>query len=275
MITASIAQSVSSTVDLCHQVDREITNQTDIIDEGIRQRCIWNFDPEFFMDYIFHYDKMCLSYSNSLEDVNITGCAKKAFESAKISTEKTSFYDWDNVTQCFEESFIAPTNKIGSAVTVLGNQQKAEGVMSNFEVIPALAIEDYLVRGNLDPISLASSICDSLLKPPATVCSNLPELIDEIERKAVDPYNKNISQPMTLISNEEQVTFLQMLIGGAVLVGSLALIAGCGYLAKKLLDKNLYRHINTEVEQNVHNYIRMRNEENQTKEKPAPAIVDI
>lgn len=251
-----------------------ITNMTDILDEGIRQRCIWIQNNDFFFDYTYHYDKFCLMPSNQFEDLNLTECAKRAFESAKEVTEKKTPYSWNDVESCYTKSFKDITNKTMSAVPILDEQKVATGILTIFEVIPALVIEDYLVRGNLDSMSMASSICDSLENPPVAICNNLPDLIDKINQKIQDPYSKVPQNPnLEYTPEEDRVSFSQVFLGLVILIGSLVLIVACAVMAKKLLDKNLYRHINTEVEQNVQAYIRMRNEE--TTNKSPQATVDV
>ena len=216
---------------------------------------------------------MCLTTSSNFEDLNVTECAKRSFDSAKVVTEQASMYNWDDVMICYESNFNNTANKQESLVESLGKQYRSNPLLSSFEVIPALVIEDYLVRGNMDPMSLASSICDSLIKPPSAVCNNLPEIIDEANRIAVDPYTRLVNVPPQTSEYLEEFSFIRGLVIMSVLVGSFVLIVGCAYLAKKLMDRNLYRHLNTEVEQNVQAYIRMRNEE--TTGKPGHPAIDV
>lgn len=215
---------------------------------------------------------MCLTASSKFEDLEVTNCAQKAFDSAKAKTQKQTEYNWKDVTDCFEKSFSDPSDKQNSTVTIFTTQQKAEGLLSNFDVTPALVIEDYIVRGNLDSMSLASSICDSLVKPPSGICNNLPEIIDTVNRISSDPYTKDMKIDGPVIAEEDKISFNQIVIGSIILIGSLCLIIACAMLAKRLLDKNLYRHINSEVNQNVHAYIRMRQEETTKQNTSGPSI---
>lgn len=159
-----------------------------------------------------------------------------------------------SLDECFKNSFTNFTNKRESDITILDEQFKDGKGVTDFSIVPAMYIEDYLVRGAMKPMSLASSICDSLLNPPKKICSRLEsfKLQENIEGE------RERDQIIEEVVDENPLNFGAVVSIILVLVFGVMLIFLCAGLAKRLMDKNIQRQIEDDVDHSVHEYIRMR-----------------
>lgn len=256
-----------------------MTNQTDVIDEGIIQLCLVKRSKSLYWRYVYQYFTLCLNPSKFAEDLDLNACRELAFKAATSGSENAwqDNKDWTDSKVCWKSTFSNAVNVSTSLVHILDDQVDTTGYLRNFEFIPALLIEDYLVRGSMNPISLASSICDSILNPPASVCNNLQDLIAKFEAQGLDPsvvkpeYEVDVAPPK---ESEEGPSFLfKITFGLAILLGSMLFLGVAVFLAKKLLDKFLPGLLHTEVDINVENYVRIRSEE-KTNKSPGETEID-
>lgn len=248
-----------------------------MIDEGIRQLCMWNSDRNLFWSYIYHYDKFCLDSTHDYTELDLEACHHQALSASadRLAIDKT--FISKSIESCYNDSFDDIANKSRSHVKIVQDQiQDASGLIHNFEILPALLIEDYLVRGSMNTVSMASSICDSMTKPPALICDNLTDIVDRLNSADLDPTadaSKDGYQGDTSSSDQQDtwqsilLTFIVLLLGSAVL-----LLAGA-LLAKKLLEKHMNRYLNAEVDINVQDYVRMRSEESTNVNVKSQSIV--
>lgn len=259
-------------------MDRGLTNQTDIIDEGIIQLCLYdNSNKSLYWRYIYQYEVLCLDSSKQFEDLDLVKCREEAFKAATSDSQDKDLDNkiWSDAKNCFKQSFSNPKNKSLSSVKILDDHIDTTGYITNFEIIPALLIENYLVRGSMSPISLASSICDSILNPPPSACSSLQEVLSKFDSQGMNPQlsnkngKENLAEKEAQEENSNSFTF-KILFVTVSLLGSICFLAVAVYLAKRLLDKHLPRLITSEIDTNVQNYLRMRNEE----ENPGKSRID-
>lgn len=228
---------------------------------------MWKSDKQLFWSYIYQYDKLCLNPSNVYDDIDLATCHDQALSAAIVSLHMEKSQVENSIEQCYIDSFVNHKNKIESRVNIIEDQEETSGILSNFAILPALVIEDYLVRGSLNTISMASSICDSMTKPPSSVCNNLPDIVDKLNSRSLDPKEEDkkglpgSNEP----ENESENWLTVFFIGTFLLLGSATLLIFMALLAKKLLAKNMHRYINSEVNSNVQDYIKMRSEENPSK----------
>ena len=159
----------------------------------------------------------------------------------------------ESLDECFKNSFANFTNKRESEISILDDQFKDGKGLTDFSIVPAMYIEDYLVRGTMKALSLARSICDSLANPPKHICNNLHTFKLQEDTKG-GKANDSIIEDIA----DDPINLGAIISAVLVLVFGVMLIFLCAGLAKKLMDKNIQKQIEGDVDHNVQEYIRMR-----------------
>lgn len=238
---------------------RPLTNNTHLIDEGIRQVCMWKHSPSYFWTYSQLYLKHCFSPSNQYEFLDLSDCidlVKKDIESDKYKKDISKFLYSSDIESCFQGSFTEFEDKQKTEIPLLRDQVPENRRLRAFQVIPALTIEKYIVRGGLKPITMSSSICDAIRSPPREVCNHLYEINQEAEDEYGEKY-------LDLIIDRRPPSSHDNILGAIVILFlGMVLIFVCAYGAKRILYKGVSRQIGDEIDINVAKYMRMRNDPN-------------
>ena len=225
---------------------------------------MWKIKQEYFWEYIKEYNKQCIHFVNDLEPIDVNECHKRVKDQVDSKINKTNLISTESLNTCYLKSFKNFVNKSESEIIPFTEQRENNIPASSFDIIPALVIQNYLVRGELNALSMASSICDSMKKAPKAICGNLGskeffEDINEVPNPNYDPQEKSTTS----------VTTSAILI--AMLVGAI-LVVLCAYIGKVILDRSLKIHLNNEIDNTVMNYMSMRN---QQRELDASKVVEV
>jgi len=241
-------------------MSRRVTNDIDILEEGTRHICMWKNNKDYFWYYVSEYLRVCLD-PTSMEDIDIPQCRKTVQETLRTKIKETDSIE-RSISSCVEGGFTNPKSKTTSNVPLIDSQipgEKGLGPQENFEIVPALVIEDYIVRGELTISSMASSICDSILYPPKEICSNLQDFLAKAWQQKHG--SLNMTMPWANGNNQgahEGSALSAFLAAAGVIAIGLIIIYLCSLLAKRILDKSMNIHIGDEIDRNVESYIRLR-----------------
>ena len=245
-------------------VASKVTRFTDLIDEAIRQKCMFKISHHYFFTYVSQYLKHCLPFDAGFEPINIEECAKAAKLSSDSLDPNNTILD-ENISECYLQSFSNITNKTGSEISIFKQQRDSKSQLYNFRMIPALVIQDYIVRGELNALSMASSICDSMIHPVKEVCSHLT---DEkfLEKPGVAP---TIDLPRQEEAGSSNSPLLIILL---VLVITSIIIVFVIWLAKKLINKGADHQFRKLISGSVAEYYTAGS--GRTLQKPAGSLDD-
>ena len=234
-------------------VARSLRNDSHLLDEGVRQKCMWLLSRDYFWEYVREYFELCLGPLVLFQDLDIRECAKQAQEKVDSEIEARFVLPEEKIRKCYEEAFEDPENKQASEVRVFRDQAISSTPLYNFEVVPALLIDRYIVRGGLGATSLASAICDSLTDAPKHICNNLADFKDRdvsLPRKA--------GQAPSHAGEPDRVSSSSLLLALAVLVAGLGLTLVCVLLLRRYVDRSFGRSVRDEVTDSVQRYMRVQ-----------------
>lgn len=237
-------------------IARTLKNNTHLLDEGIRQKCMWNLSRDYFWEYAREYFELCVGPLVLFQELDIKDCARLAKEKVDSEIEAKFILSDQQIEACYNSAFTDFENKQASQVKVFSEQSITSTPLYNFEVVPALLIDRYIVRGGLGAISLASSICDSITDPPKHICNNL-----------VDIKNLDLSLPRKThhvdksVQNSQDFSSSKLLFALALLIIGLVLIVVCVLLLKRYVDRSFSRSIRDEVSDNVKRYMRVKEQD--------------
>ena len=237
-------------------IARSLKNNTHLLDEGIRQKCMWNLNRDYFWEYAREYFDLCVGPLVLFQELDIKECARQAKEKVDSEIEEKFVLPEQKIEACYNAAFTDLENKATSDVKIFSDQSITSTPLYNFEVVPALLIDRYVVRGGLGSISLASSICDSITDPPKHICNNL-----------VDIKNLDLSLPRKKSQAEETAQDSQdfssgkLLFALALLFIGLVLIVVCVLLLRRYVDRSFSRSIRDEVTDSVKKYMRVKEQE--------------
>lgn len=240
-------------------IARTLKNNTHLLDEGIRQKCMWNLDRDYFWEYAREYFDLCVGPLVMFQELDIQECARLAKEKVDSEIEPGFVLSSEKVEACYREAFTDFDRKQASDVSVFSKQLITSTPLYNFEVVPALLIDRYIVRGGLGSISLASSICDSITDPPKHICNNLADIksLDlSLPRKA-RPAEETPAAPQEFSSSSLLFALVVLLIG-------LGLIVLCVVVLRRFVDRSFSRSIRDEVTDSVKKYMRVKEQERDT-----------
>lgn len=219
---------------------------TSILDEGIRQKCLWSLSKELFWAHIGRYSRTCLEVGDNSE-LDLEACSQSVRTPVYEGVENI----WDKVEQCYINSFEKPSDKKHSVNKLLKGDDRLW--VDSHVVLPAMVIGKYLVRGSYSPIGLGSAICDSFITPPAAICSDL---------------QTHLTEPITLppemdqdpVSYEEKIEENGFLSSLFLLLIGCGILGGCYILARWAMARGLNKQLRATVDNQVHDYMRMRQE---------------
>ena len=130
-----------------------------ILEEGIRQSCVWKKDKDLWMKYIVLY-RDCLK--GKLSGIGkVSGhCFNYIVSQLGLSNDFV-----DSIEQCFNSSF--DQNDLYEANNSILNEQKNTYEFSDIYIVPAVFIDGVQVRGQLTDTGVLSALCGVVNKRPS------------------------------------------------------------------------------------------------------------
>lgn len=226
--------------------DVSLLRPTELIDESLRQICIFKTSRPLYWNYVKNYLRDCLSYEG-IEQLSITQCSWTAFGLANTQTSGTPMSQTQLET-CFNKM-------LGSSPTTEDIKELAEQAAGNpfiFSLVPALSIGTYVVRGEMEPLILASSICDSFNDPPKALCSHLGDVVNPLELSPQD------GKPSPVARTEQAWKMKTVIYIVLAVVGAVLLFVLLVFMAKKAFSNDILPMFTANVDQSVYNYMKMK-----------------
>ena len=204
-----------------------------VINEALRQICLWKNDPEkkklSFWKYISYY-RLCLR-TFEFDHKGVLDCYITSFKKANLSPQLES-----NVKDCIDKSFEDSSQKTTSRNYLL-ETQKNPYVYSDVYLVPACLINGELLKEELTDHSILRGFCDELTNPPA-VC---------------DQYFFGGRRIKSMYHIQDSMLGLLVIC----ILGSVMLILFILFLVRRSLNKRVDRELFVEINQHVTNYMKI------------------
>jgi hypothetical protein len=218
--------------------DNEIFEPKSVLLEGIRQICIWNIasqknnGAQIWWEYINHY-RDCLN--NKMKHAVPSGQHCFDIISAQMDLSEDTKTE---IQQCVEHSWALPDDKFASQNMILQSNINSQEYKDVY-LVPAVFINNVLVKEDLKSKVVISAICEKLITKPA-ICSTY--LTSDINWD----YQKKIS-------TDTNLAFFIVLFAFAALILFIILA-----LLKGTMGGRINNEINNEVRSHVTEYMRLR-----------------
>lgn len=230
--------------------DVDLTNPTELVDESLRQICIFRKDRKLFWNYAKAYLQNCLMFEGQ-NALSISECSSSALGTANSETPNVNLLE-SELSECFLK-LLGESPKV-SDIPELAQQVKGNKYI--FSLVPVMTVGTYIVRGEMEPIVLASSICDSFLDPPRKICSHLYEVVAE-ETKAKTDGKLTVEEKQEQSWKFKTFVYVSLAVVVAILIVALVL-----WLGKKTFVNDILPVFTANVDQSVYNYMKMKPAEN-------------
>lgn len=262
----------------CVDVEKaNIKKPLEMIDEAIRQICLWkqtplNYDDpknppkETFFKYIQLWRDQCLKSHTD----RAAGYTRKNF-SADVCSKAVAAQvgvDFEDLQKCVNDSF--KPNKFTSVLgQIMPNIQPKEIVehstnrwaysneildaalveeaYAGIYIVPSVIINKLMYGGNIDPFLVTEAICDAFETKPET-CLDL---------KVQKNYLLGDSNAVKFVQSSEDTYFWFFI--GAMIAFSLTLLGACVVCASKYFGNRAMNDMRREVGESVGNYMKLKN----------------
>jgi len=220
-------------------VEQELFEPQSLIEEGLRQICIYNLSQkqnnknQLWWDYILEYNE-CLKQQSKDASSKKMDCFSRIYADLNIG---------DNVKlgieKCMDESWSSKGNKFLAENDLLeGHENPAE--YAALYLVPAIFVNNNLVKEDLNPKMIVSAVCDTLAVKPS-YCSTYRT--DNISWT----YNQKES-------SNRQVFFIVSSVFASVIAMIIALV-----LIRKSMNQHIQSEISDEIRHHVTEYMKLRN----------------
>ncbi len=218
--------------------DNETFESQSVLMEGIRQICIWNTSFEQNNRYKLWWDYI-VNYADCLESK-----AKHTFTTSQHCYE--IIYDQIDVPEdianaikkCVDSSFLIPENKYLSSNSILQSNSN-NSVYQNVYLVPAVFLNDNLVKEDLKPKLIVSAICEKLITKPAICSTYLDSEINWDYQSKENDYSS--------------FSFFLVIFAFAVIIMFLILT-----VIKRNMSGQISTEINSEIRSHVTEYMKLR-----------------
>ena len=222
-------------------------NPREIILEGMRITCmthvIYNnvLASKALSDHINNYILNCS------EDPNPYECGKILYN---YFTNRLEVRQLKALQTCMNEVEVIqahPENHNRQLDTI-----KTQGMLyGNYDSVPTLFVNHFLVKGTLTPLTTVSAICDALDDPPESCTTLENEILTLTQNKTLLP-GETYYPSNTGISVVNYLLIFLLIVGFAILAI---------YLAKRMFSRVLFRDIEGEVDSTIKSYSRVNQAE--------------
>lgn len=151
--------------------EKEIFEGLSVLNEGVRQICIWNLSQkgsipaDFWWTYVFHY-RNCLRQKVRAKSPSRKHCFDLIQEDLAIPQSTV-----DAIDRCIRDSFTDPSNKFDSQNRLLDSNANTYEY-ADIYLVPAVFVNNQLVKEDIQPQVVLSALCDALTERPAS-CNSL------------------------------------------------------------------------------------------------------
>lgn len=216
-----------------------------VLEEGLRQICVWNVSKtehhQLWWDYITVYHT-CLR-------AKINGIHKETKSCFEVVRENMFIHESDliDIEKCIKDSFSDPTDKFNSENKLLNSQIDKQSPYRNMNVIPAIFVNDDMIKEEVDSVLVMSAICNSL--------KFKPESCGIIDLLKISFKNENKERSKRIIQ--------KMLFLGSFLICFLVFII-CWI--KKYEQSSIGEEFKNDVHNHVTEYMKLNEKKNETTE---------
>lgn len=215
------------------------------LDEAIRQKCIWQLSntdktlKDIWWDYAVSY-RTCLKDKLKGSNVKVIDCYPKI--SNKLKFKQATL---DAIEKCYNDSFALPGDKYESPNSILKQDVNSAEYMGVY-LVPALFINNNLVKEDLRLHLAVSAICDQLVDKP-DFCQDF--LMANINWSF--PEKKSYRNSIIIIVS-------------LVLMGVIIIFLMVAYVKRKM-NRNIDEEIESQIKNHVSEYMRLRDSQDESR----------
>lgn len=206
-----------------------------ILDEALRQICLWKNDPNpdklLFWKYIAHY-RVCLR-KFEYDHKGVLDCYQDSYKLAGIASRLSA-----QIRQCVTNSFENPEFKTHGENRLLPTQDNPY-IYSDIYLVPAFTINGELLKEELTDHSILRALCDELVSPPE-VCGQ---------------FVFNGGRIKSMYHFQDSMAGLLFFC----VLGSVLLVVFVMFWVRRALNKRVDRELFVEINQHVTNYMKISN----------------
>ena len=210
----------------------------DILDEDLRQLCMYQVDPSLYFDYMSNYDYNCLEKK---------GDAHECYESVlhklggDVETNKAA------IKRCVDNSFEGGQDRLLDNNSLLEVQRKTFK-RRGIQVWPSIVLDGSLYRGNVLPANnVYEAVCESFSVLPDS-CVN---------------YFQSKKEGIAIYHEVDQ-THLKSIIGWIIAIAFVIFIVAL-FLYRRWVKRELMRDLNNRLNTRISDYMAMQDDESKAK----------
>ena len=217
--------------------EKEIFEGLSVLYEGVRQICIWNLSQknaqhkELWWSYVFHY-RNCLRQKMHSKSPTHRHCFDVIQEDLALAASTVAEID-----KCIKDSFTDPNDKYYSENRMLESNQNSYEY-SDIYLVPAVFVNNQLVKEDINTQVVLSAICDALSERPKS-CNSLA--ISNIRWE----HDKQILGDYKVV---------KLVLLWALIISVLTLLL---WIIRAVLSSSVHEELNSEIRNHVTEYMKL------------------
>lgn len=203
-----------------------------VLEEGLRQICIFENDENYWWEYINFYQSCLTEKFKKNSKIKLLDCHETI-----LKPKNNDFRE--EIQDCINNSFSNNQNRYLSSNLLLKKNENPNEY-KNIYLVPAVFIDNRLVKEELMDTIVISALCEKLTDSPS-ICENLHNLDNIYNRKIDENEKTNIFWYIFLPSLSLGLIFIFLII----------------FFVRKRFKKNVNDEVNVEIKDYVSNYMRL------------------
>ena len=219
--------------------ERSKYNPLAMIEEGIRQTCIWQFSQEqslpsnFWWDYVLLYAHCLRSIDSSYSSQTIISCEQKIYLELNFSDDQISLTEL-----CVKDSYeTQDTPKMQTKNTIL--ESTIGDAYAGVYIVPALLVNSDLVKESLSINQAIGAICSRFLRK-GDFCISFQ----------TKKFKWNSGQSIS-----QKDTFILILV---LCVLGILILAIVVYVIKRSVNESINEEVNSQIRNHVTDYMKLK-----------------
>lgn len=209
-----------------------------VLEEGIRQICVWEVSENesgkrLWWDYVFNYRNCLIKKINMRNEKKNLDCYKEIYYRNKIPEQTQT-----KIENCIQNSFANKKNKYISQNYLL-EKNKNKKDYKNIYLVPAIFLNNNLLKEDLKENIIISAICDKLKSKPQA-CKKYLEILDWEGNSRIN-FGKGF-----------------LICFFCFILGLVALFAILVFLKKRVVA-SVKREAGFEIQSHISNYMKLQN----------------
>jgi hypothetical protein len=219
-------------------IEQDYFEPHSLLQEGLRQICIFDLSErqnnknQLWWDYILNYSQ-CLKKQAKDRGFRNLDCYARVFDAISIEADVKL-----GVEKCVEESWSISDDKYMAKNDLLESHENPDEYSSLY-LVPAIFVNNNMVKEDLNPKVVVSAVCNVLSEKPAYCTTYLTDNISWT-------YNQKSS-------NNQQIVIIVSIVAVSVIAMIIVL-----FLIRKSMNQHIQSEISDEIRHHVTEYMKLR-----------------